>query len=380
MTAGVKELVIMGTRGIPAQHGGFETFAEHLSLFLVEKGWKVTVYCQEEGAGETYETSWLGIKRVHIPISSTGPLGTILFDYLATIDSLKREGVFLTLGYNTAVFNLLHRVFRKKNIINMDGVEWKRAKWGLAARTWFWFNEKFACVLGNHLVADHPEIANHLSSVPFKAGITVIPYGAKEVVEAKTDVLSEFDLAPYEYGIVIARPEPENSILEIVEAFSTKPAHRKLVVLGKYEPEKNEYHRRVTESAGDNVLFLGAIYDAAKLAALRFYSRAYIHGHQVGGTNPSLVEALGCGVAILAHDNRFNRWVAKEAAEYFGDVSSARRLVEDIFSDDLHWQSLKNAARDNFSRHFQLETIHNQYEKLLLEYSDTATIDRHREP
>src|SRR5690554_4716626 len=155
-------LIILGIRGVPAQHGGFETFAERLSLFLVGRGWKVTVYCQEEEGEAVWESEWNGISRIHVPVKRGGALGTVIFDWLAIRHSLKEGGIFLTLGYNTAVFNWVQRLQGKVNLINMDGIEWRRDKWGVIAKTWFWFNERAGCWLGNHLIADHPAIKEHL--------------------------------------------------------------------------------------------------------------------------------------------------------------------------------------------------------------------------
>ena len=120
-----KHLIVLGIRGVPAQHGGFETFAEYLCRYLILHDWNVTVYCQEEGNGSSYETVWEGVKRIHIPIKNTGPLGTIIFDLKSVLHSLRYNGIFLTLGYNTAIFNLLQRIKGKCKIITVGGIEWK---------------------------------------------------------------------------------------------------------------------------------------------------------------------------------------------------------------------------------------------------------------
>jgi glycosyltransferase involved in cell wall biosynthesis len=357
----------MGIRGLPAQHGGFETFAEYLCNYLVERDWEIIVYCQEDGIGPVYESEWKGVRRIHIPVNQQGPLGTIVFDFRSILHSLRHDGLFLTLGYNTAIFNVLHRIFRKINIINMDGIEWKRQKWGAIAKAWFWLNERFGCWFGNHLVADHPRIEDHLATRVNRNKITMIPYGGLDVPAAEEDVLGEFDLQKKEYAIVIARPEPENSILEIVNGFSKKMRSKKLVVLGNYDKE-NVYHRAVLDAASDEVLFLGAIYDVKKVSALRFYSAAYVHGHQVGGTNPSLVESIGAGNAIIAHDNPFNRWVAKEGAIYFSGEFQASDVFERIFQDNDLVRNLEINTRENFKVNFQWKDILAQYEELLSKY------------
>jgi glycosyltransferase involved in cell wall biosynthesis len=363
-----KHIIVLGIRGVPAQHGGFETFAEYLCRYLVARDWSVTVYCQEEGTGSVYQSEWEGVKRIHIPIKNTGPLGTIIFDLRSVIHSLRHKGVFLTLGYNTAIFNLLHRLMGKSNVINMDGIEWKRQKWSLVGKAWFWINERLGCWFGNHLVADNPEIENHLATRVSRKKITMIPYGGKEIFEADESVLKNYGLEKDKYVILIARAEPENSILEAVTAFSTKQRGVKLVVLGSYEPEKNQYHKEVMDAASDEVIFLGAIYESDKISALRYFSHLYVHGHQVGGTNPSLIEALGAGNAVLAHDNKFNRWVAKEGAVYFSDVSMASKAFDELCSNDDLVLSLQSTSRENFKMNFQWSYILGQYEQLLMSW------------
>ena len=323
---------IVGIRGIPAAHGGFETFAERLAPYLVKNGWRVVVYCQEDGRGKIWSDTWQGIERVHIPIRLRGALGTILFDLLTVLHILRHDrGLCLTLGYNTAFLSAFLRLAGVSNVINMDGIEWARAKWGRFAKLWFWLNERLGCWLGNALIADHPEILAHLASRVSKDKIEMIPYGADRLSSCDVSVISRYGLLPGTYFTLIARPEPENSILEIVSAYSSRFWGVSLVVLGNYDAS-NPYHRAVLSAASSEVIFLGAIYDREAVETLRYYSMAYFHGHQVGGTNPSLVEALGAGNPILAHDNKYNRWVASDAALFFTDrndlVDKIGRLVD----------------------------------------------------
>ena len=364
----MKKLQILGIRGIPAAHGGFETFSEYLALYLVDRGWDVTVYCQEEGNGGISESEWCGVKRVHIPIAGDGPKSTVLFDYKSVIESCNRDGLILTLGYNTAILNAIYRLRGKTNLINMDGIEWRRGKWGAIAKAWFYLNERFGCWFGNHLIADHPDIKAHLASRVSQSKITMIPYGAEPVFQADVKLLDAYGLVPNNYGVLIARAEPENSILEAVQAFSCKRRNRKLVVLGKYEPENNAYHRAVMAAASDEVVFVGAIYEKPIVNALRHFARFYVHGHQVGGTNPSLVEALGACSPVLAHDNVFNRWVAGDAAEYFSDAASCSERLDQLFSDDGRVEEMRISARARFEKQFTWDRILREYEALLLKW------------
>lgn len=363
-----KKLFILGIRGIPARHGGFETFAEKLALYLVRCGWRVSVYCQEEGGDDISTTVWNGIHRIHVPTTKSGVLGTIVFDWKATSHALGQDGLFLTLGYNTAAFNILQRIKGQTNVINMDGIEWKREKWGAVAKSWFWLNERAGCWFGNHLVADHPKIKEHLATRVPSSKITMIPYGGDRVNDADPKALAGYGLEPHNFSVIISRPEPENSFLQIVRAFSSKRRNHKLVVLGNFNPEKNKYHRLVMDAAGDEVVFPGAIYEADVVQALRYFSRFYIHGHRVGGTNPSLVEAMGASCSIIAHDNSFNRWVAGEAAVYFNDEHDCAALFEKYLGDDQSASvaAMKQESARRFNEKFTWENILSQYERLLV--------------
>jgi len=359
---------ILGTRGVPAAHGGFETFAEHLAPYLVERGWQVTVYCQEDGAGPVFEDEWRGVRRVRMPVATSGAVGTIEFDARSTVHASGEKGLVLTLGYNTALFCALYRLKGLKNVINMDGVEWRRQKWGKVAKAWFWMNDWAGCWLGNHLIADHPEIKKHLTTRVAAGKITMIPYGSDRVDSADAGLITPYGLEQGAYAVLIARAEPENSILEVIRAWSRKPRGCKLAVLGKYEPG-HAYQRAVREAASDEVIFTGAIYDRAVVQALRFYARFYVHGHQVGGTNPSLVEALGAGNAVLAHDNPYNRWVAGEGGVYFQDEDGCAQQIESLLGDAARLAQLQAASRALHAEAFTWGKVLEDYERLLLDWA-----------
>ncbi|AOF82656.1 hypothetical protein BSY238_415 [Methyloversatilis sp. RAC08] len=368
-SAGKPCLRILGTRGVPAAHGGFETFAEYLARHLVSKGWRVIVYCQEDGEGPIFTDVWEGIERVRIPVSAGGPRGTIIFDWKATVHAARSKELCLTLGYNTAVFCTLLRVKGIPNVINMDGIEWKRQKWGTVAKFWFWANDWAGCWLGNHLVADNPGIKDHLLTRVGEKKITMIPYGADRLSSMPEEPVLALGLEPGRYWTVIARPEPENSILEIVSAFSRHPRGAKLAVLGKYEPERNAYHRAIMDAASDEVVFLGAIYDAPIVKALRFHSEGYIHGHQVGGTNPSLVEAMGAGNAIVAHGNKFNQWVAGESVAYFNCEEDLDHILGGLIGSVESIEKIKSVVACRYNKEFTWGVVLGEYEIMLQRFS-----------
>jgi glycosyltransferase involved in cell wall biosynthesis len=357
-------LRILGIRGIPAAHGGFETFAERLAVHLVKKGWQVTVYCQNGRAGSVSEDIWNGVRRVYIPVGRDGAAGSVLFDWKSTLHAAGENGLVLTLGYNTAILSLFYRLKHIRNVINMDGIEWRRRKWGTFAKIWLWLNDWAGCLLGNHLIADHPDIAKHLAKRVRPRKISTICYGADSVYGADKQLLEQFGLEQQRYAIVIARPEPENSVLEIVRAWSQSPKGMKLVLLGRYDCA-NEYQNSVMKAASGEVLFAGAIYDKKVVNALRFFARLYIHGHQVGGTNPSLVEALGAGNAVLAHANVFNRWVAGSGALYFSDHAECATLLHGLLNDETRLATMREASRIRHLHSFTWNQVLFEYEQLL---------------
>jgi glycosyltransferase involved in cell wall biosynthesis len=359
---GARQLLILGTRGVPAAHGGFETFAERLALHLVGRGWAVEVACQVDGP-DPHPPVWQGVRRMAIR-SPGGALGTLLFDLRATIAALRRPGVVLTLGYNTAVLGLLLRLAGRRHAMNMDGIEWQRAKWSWAFRLWFRANERIAGYAARPLIADHPAIADHLARHVPRERIATIPYGADRIEAADPAPLTALGLVPGGYCLVIARPEPENSIREIVAAFSARARGVRLVVLGRFDPAV-AYHRAVRKAASGEVVFAGAIYDREVVAALRCHAALYLHGHQVGGTNPSLVEALGAGNAVLAHDNRFNRWVAGPAGAYFSGIEDCDAALGALLGDPARLVAMRAAARARHAADFTWPAVLGAYERLL---------------
>ena len=365
-------VLILGTRGVPSKHSGFETFAQDFALFLRARDHEVTVYCQGSKEEMAREDTWNGIRRVILP-AGDGSVGTMVFDWKSIRHSLRENGVVLTLGYNTGIFNLLYRVVGKPNIMNMDGIEWVREKWSRPARMWFWFNEWAGARVAHHLVADHPEIARHLSRHTASGKITVIPYGADPVTAAPLGLIQKYDLRSDAYYLLIARPEPENSILEIVRAYSLRRRGMPLVVLGNYQPNGTRYQKMVLEAAGPEILFLGAIFDRDIVKALRFYARGYFHGHRVGGTNPSLVESLAAGNAVIAHDNRFTRWVAGEGARYFRSCEDVDALLNSLNADPKQLVAMREASRTRYRESFTQDKILTAYEELLLQFEPAVS-------
>jgi glycosyltransferase involved in cell wall biosynthesis len=355
---------ILGTHGIPAAYGGFETAAEHVARHLVAQGWRVVVYCQLPGRGPVRTDTWEGIERVLVPIPTDGWLGTARFDLVTIRHAARHRDLCLTFGYNTAVFNVWQRVKRIPNVINMDGIEWSRARWGRARQAILWANERVGMRVGDALIADHPEIERYLSARADPAKVSMITYGAHAVDDAPASLVEQRGLEPGRYLTIIARPIPENSILELVRGFSARPRGYRLAVLGELADD-DPYALEVRAGASDEVDFLGAVYDPDVVAALRFHAAGYLHGHTVGGVNPSLVEAMAAGNPVIAHDNAYNRWTAGPAALWFTDAASADERITELLGDPAVGARLGTAARARHAEEFTWAHVGGEYERLL---------------
>lgn len=364
-----KHLVILGTHGIPARHGGFETCAEKLALHMREYGWNVTVYGQADQSGIAL---WHGIACVSIKRLTGGVLGylnPVLHDLMAIWHARTIDAVFVTLGYNTALFNLILTLYRRRQIINMDGMEWQRSKYQRwHEKAWLRLNQWIALRIAHVCIADHTAIADYLQSRYNKTPIATIAYGADSITADQTDpnVLPRYNLEPQRYGLIIARPEPENQILEMVTAWRQSSVDWPLIVLGTYK-DHYPYHQAVLQAAGNNVHFIGAVYDPMIVRTLRFYAGVYLHGHSVGGTNPSLVEAMAAGRPIIAHDNVYNRGVVADGADYFQDIPGLVQCLHNRsqaeqkaltahkrYEQSYQWSGILQAYGDLIDRQWQM--------------------------
>ena len=355
---------MLGTHGVPAGYGGFETAVEKVGLHLVSLGWRVIVYCQVDGKGPITHDEWRGIERVKVPVDLPAWRGTSLFDLKCVRHAAKHRDLTVVFGYNTAIFNIWQRLIGTPMIFNMDGIEWSRARWSLPLKAVLYVNERVAAAIGHHLIADHPEIEKYLWTRAPKRKVTMVAYGADEVTEADEAPVRALGLEPGGYLSLICRPVPENSILELVQGFSARPRPFKLVILGDYDPVSDEYHRKVVDAASDQVVFLGAIFDPDVVQPLRFHSAMYLHGHTVGGTNPSLVEALGAGNPVLAHDNRYNRWTAGEGQAYFSTAEDAEREIDRVSASQRRLVEMSAAARARHRNGFTWRQVAEQYRVL----------------
>ena len=189
-----KHLFLLGTRGVPAKHGGFETFAEKLCLYLINRGWKITVYCQNYSKKKKSYEKWENINKVNIYVKNNNPLSTIIFDFKSILHASKQNGIFLILGYNTAIFSLILKIKKKFTLINMDGIEWKRDKWSLLVKIWFYINEYLAIKFNNFYIADNPYIQRYLSLKYNIKNLEMIPYGSETKFRKDNNILKKLKL------------------------------------------------------------------------------------------------------------------------------------------------------------------------------------------
>lgn len=357
-------LAILGSRGIPARYGGFETFAEQISVRLVEAGFDVTVFC--ERAEGPRPTEYRGVRLEYVAAPALGPLGAPVFDVLSLVRARRSFDVVYMLGYGAGLFCWIPRLFGSEVWINMDGLEWKRAKWGPLGRAWLWAMSYAATLAASRLIFDNAAVRDEVVGTRRLCN-SVVEYGAP-VVEDEPDpsALEAFGLEPGSYYLVVCRVEPENHVLEIVRGFESSATLKDLVVVGNVA-KRTPYVQRVLDAAGLRVRFPGPIYDAEVLRALRTHCAAYLHGHSVGGTNPSLLEAMACGNVAISHENPYNREVLGDDALYFRTEDElARRLsdCERLVPDER--ARLRARGRERVATYYSWERIAARYAEFLL--------------
>lgn len=324
-------IAMLGTRGVPARYGGFETAVEEVGRRLADRGHRVVVYSRptdHTDAGADY----LGMQRVELPVVRKRSLETLLHTGLSAGHLLRhRTDVAFLFNCANAPWLPLLRLRRIPVATHVDGLEWQRGKWGTTGRRYYQFAEKLAVRGSDALIADAAGIADYYRGT-HAAGTVPLSYGAP-VVSPDTSRLAELDLTPGGYHLVVARFEPENHVDEIVAGYRGSTAELPLVVVGS-APYSDAYTAAVRASADERVRFLGGVWDQQLLDALYVGARSYLHGHSVGGTNPSLLRAIGAGTAVSAWDVNFNREVLGEAGHYFDDLPGVAAAVEQAEADE----------------------------------------------
>lgn len=365
------KIAILGTRGVPNHYGGFEQFAEYFSVYLVEQGHEVYVYNSHNHPYQ--EPSFHGVNILHKndPEHKFGTFGQFIYDFNCIMDSRKRDfDIILQLGYtsNSIWFFLLP----KKPIIitNMDGLEWKRTKYSKPVQQFLKFAERLAAISSDYLISDSLGIQKMLLK-RYNKESAYIAYGAHPFSNTNESILEKYQVTTNQFHMVMARFEPENNFEMILDGVVKAEEKTPVLVIGNHNTRygsvlKNKY------KSHENIRFLGAIYELEHLNNLRHFSSLYFHGHSVGGTNPSLLEAMASNALVIAHHNDFNRGVLKENAYYFSNADEVKNILKTIKkNDNLH------LIRNNFEaivNEYNWDTINGRYLQLFKKcFSEVTT-------
>lgn len=352
------EVAIVGTQGIPANYGGFESLVENLTGENCPDGVHYTVFCSSKDMPGR-PTEYKGATLKYVGFHANGSQ-SVVYDIVSLCRTLRGYDVVLLLGVSGGLFLPVYRLLsRKKLIINIDGQEWKRDKWNKFAKYILRISEKLAVRHADIVIADNKGIQNYVTET-YGRPSELIAYGGDHAARNLTDekmqeILKSYGLEKNGYTFALCRIEPENNVETVLQAFTK--TDKTLVFIGNWN--RSPYSRALKERFGaySNIRILDAIYDLDTLYALRSCCSAYVHGHSAGGTNPSLVEAMHFGMPIVAYDVVYNRETTENAAYYFRTPEDLIRILNE---DGLDGSRMKEIAR----RRYTWRHVSDQYVKL----------------
>ncbi len=313
-----KKVAIIGTVGVPANYGGFETLVENLVRYHDANAlpYDVTVYCSSKSYDEQ-KPVYLSAHLKYIPLQANGAQ-SIVYDWISLLLAMWRADVILLLGVSGATMLPVVRLLSSAKIVtNIDGIEWRRQKWKGLAKWFLKFSEKVAVRFSHEVIADNGAIAEYIKET-YGVDAHVIAYGGDHALGVEAVPVDELKL-PSIYAFSVCRIEPENNVHMIIEAFAAQ-TDLPLVIVGNWDSSEYGRNLRVQYVGVDHIHLLNPIYDLGKLNTLRSQANIYVHGHSAGGTNPSLVEAMHFGIPVFAYDCNFNRFTTEDKAIYFSDV------------------------------------------------------------
>lgn len=350
---------ILGTRGIPNHYGGFEQFTEFFAVYLAQKDYEVYVYCSSLHKYQEHE--FKGVHLIHCkdPEDKLGTFGQFIYDYNCIIDSKKRDfDVLLQLGYTSNT--IWHRLLPKKPVIisNMDGLEWKRSKYTPSVRKFLKYAEKLAVKSSDYLISDSIGIQNYLLK-EYNAKSEYIAYGAELFNSPNVEVLKAYNVEQFNYNMLVARFEPENNLEVILDGVAIADNKTPFLVVGKHDVNKFGAYLKKKFKTIEHIHFTGGIYNLEHLNNLRYYSKLYFHGHSVGGTNPSLLEAMASNALMIAHDNEFTKSILGEDAFYFSSKDDVKHHIDTVVKAD-HLDKIENCYQ-KIEKNFQWELINKKY-------------------
>ena len=354
---------IIGTRGIPNHYGGFEQVAQYLAVGLLSKGHQVTVYNSHNHPYKKNEFEGVQIINCFDAEKFIGTAGQFVYDFNCIRNARRQHfDVILFLGYTSS--SVWGSLFPKKAIIisNMDGMEWKRTKYLKPVRFFLKYAERLAVKYSHYLIADSTVIQTYLKQ-KYNTESKYIPYGAETAGAINETVLEDFGLSKSGYFMLMARMERENNIEIILKGFCNSNSTNKFLVIGNYE---NSFGRMMYKKYGADtrVHFAGAIFDEVKTTTLRAFCRLYFHGHSVGGTNPSLLQAMANGAVIAAHGNPFNKAVLQNNALYFNTPADVLHIINTHVASDGITEMTKNNIK-KIEEQFNWPGIIRSYEEFI---------------
>ncbi|THJ67846.1 glycosyltransferase family 1 protein [Arthrobacter echini] len=359
-------IALIGTRGVPAKYGGFETCVEEVGSRLASLGHDVTVYCRS--SSETSPDEYLGMRLIHLPSIRRRSLETLSHTGLSVNHLLwNRTDVAIVFNAANAPWLPVIRAAGIPVATHVDGLEWKRAKWGKIGKRYYRSVEALAVRWSDALIADAKGIQAYYRE-RFDASTEYLAYGAPILDDAGSEKVREIGLEPSEYHLVVARLEPENHVHLIVDGYRRSSARLPLVIVGT-APYAPAYIEKIRSLADDRVRFLGGVWDQKLLDQLYANALVYWHGHSVGGTNPSLLRAIGAGAATNAFDVDFNSEVLGDAGRYFAESEDVVRLVEAAERDRQDCETRGLLAREAAGR-YDWDDVALRYETLCYELHD----------
>ncbi|HYL37747.1 MAG TPA: DUF1972 domain-containing protein [Bryobacteraceae bacterium] len=353
-------IAILGTRGIPASYGGFETFAEELSTRLTARGHRVTVYCRES----YFEPTYRGVSLVYLPTWRHKYFDTIVHTFFSTLHlMLHRADVALYCNAANAIFTFWPRLFGVPVALNVDGLERKRKKWNRLARSWYRVSERLATFCPNAVVTDARKIAEYYQQ-RYRKRTWFIPYGAETGKLGTAEILQRLGLERDRYFLYVSRMEPENNALLVRQAFEQIKTGMKLALVGD-APYAQAYIQRVRDTKDARIVLPGAIYGTGYHALLS-HCFAYIHATEVGGTHPALIEAMGRGALVLYLNTPENTEVAGGVGIPFEPGELGEKLKQVLGMTEEERAALSRCAVQRVAERYSWEAVTDQYESLLL--------------
>jgi len=355
-------LAFFGSRGIPHTYGGAEAFLEELAPRLAARGHDVIVYCRSSLFPEKRKT-YRGVRLIYLPSIETKILGTPTHTLACMLDVLfRRTDVFLVINIVNGFHCLIPRLFGKTFAINVDGLDWKRGKWGKVARKYFYLNAKYiGRICPDGVITDATEM-QRIYFKEFGTRAANIAYGANIEDSQQPDVVRHYGLEPKQYYLIASRMVPENNPDLIIKAFEQLRTNKLLAVAGGVN-YRSDFVEALKKTRDPRVRFLGHVGDLNDVKELHCNAYAYVHGHSLGGTNPSLVKALGYGNCIVALNTPFNQEVLNGAGVMFEanieDLLCKLRFVED---NTEAVEEYRRRAPDRIREAYSWEHITDQYE------------------